>query len=55
MGATITPEPTPEERAAIERALATLLDPRGGADRGRWWREGIRESVVDDVDGDSEA
>jgi hypothetical protein len=38
------PEPTPEEREALERALARLLaewpDPRGA-----WWREGVQESV----------
>ena len=41
----ITPEPTPEEREAILRALATL---NGAADRGgssAWWRAGILEAV----------
>lgn len=40
----ITPEPSPEEREALDEALARLLaereDPRSG-----WWREGVRESV----------
>jgi hypothetical protein len=41
----ITPEPTPEEREAILRALATL---NGAADHGgssAWWRAGILEAV----------
>jgi hypothetical protein len=40
----ITPEPAPEEREAIERALARLLAesaPEGSA----WWREGVRENL----------
>jgi hypothetical protein len=40
----IGPEPTPEEREALVRALASLRaeppDPRGP-----WWREGVRENV----------
>ena len=40
----IEPEPTPEEREALERALGSLaheaVDPRGA-----WWREGVRENV----------
>jgi len=40
----IEPEPTPEEREALGRALASL--PAGRADpRGAWWREGVRENV----------
>ena len=42
----ITPEPSPEERAALERALARLLEEPGDP-RGAWWREGIRENVTD--------
>jgi hypothetical protein len=42
----ITPEPSPEEREALERALARLLagpdDPRSA-----WWREGISENLSD--------
>jgi hypothetical protein len=45
------PEPTPEEREALERALARLLadppDPRGA-----WWREGLQESVAPDSEPD---
>lgn len=40
----VTPEPEPEEREALERALAPLLaaprDPRS-----EWWREGLRETL----------
>jgi hypothetical protein len=40
----IAPEPSLEEREAIERALAARpvepADPRGA-----WWREGVRENV----------
>jgi hypothetical protein len=40
----IEPEPTPEERKALEGALAFL--PREAPDpRGAWWREGVRENV----------
>jgi hypothetical protein len=40
----IEPEPSPEEREAIERALASR--PAAPADpRGAWWREGVRENV----------
>ena len=47
----ITPEPTPEERAAI---LAALEELRAEEERGpsRWWEAGLRESVEDeDADG----
>ena len=41
----ITPEPSTEEREALERALARLLgEPDGGVTA--WWREGIRENVL---------
>jgi hypothetical protein len=44
MNLEIEPEPTPEEREALERALASL--PHEAADpRGAWWREGVRENV----------
>jgi hypothetical protein len=40
-----TPEPTPEEREALERALEgavdEALDPRGA-----WWRAGLRDSLA---------
>ncbi|HXV33504.1 MAG TPA: hypothetical protein VD769_05805 [Gaiellaceae bacterium] len=45
------PEPAPDEREALERALARLL--AGPADaRGAWWREGIEESVSDEPEPD---
>jgi hypothetical protein len=40
-----SPEPTPEEREALERGLERLLggdpDPRGA-----WWRAGVREALA---------
>ena len=40
----ITPQPTPEERAALVAALDRLTEER--AERGSaWWRAGIRENV----------
>jgi hypothetical protein len=43
----ITPEPTPEERAAIVAALRQL---RAEQERGpgAWWEAGLRENVLDD-------
>jgi hypothetical protein len=38
------PEPTAEEREALERALARVLAERRDP-RGAWWREGVEESV----------
>jgi hypothetical protein len=35
----IRPEPSPEERAAIETALRRL--ERGEPERGRWWESGL--------------
>jgi hypothetical protein len=49
----INPEPTPDERKAIEQALAALAEPNGRppADgRGAWWRRGVREAVEDEDD-----
>ena len=40
----IRPEPTTEEREAIDDALARLLlEPET---RSQWWREGVREAVT---------
>jgi hypothetical protein len=39
-----TPEPTSEEREALERALAQLLVERDDH-RAAWWRAGVEESV----------
>jgi len=46
----ITPEPSPEERAAILAALQDQTADEGAppADRSLWRREGIRESVEDE-------
>ena len=47
----ITPEPTPEEGAAIQAALAELL----GAPlrpRGAWWEAGVADAADDDDGGD---
>ncbi len=38
------PEPTSEEREALELALGRVLDERQ-APRSAWWREGVSESV----------
>lgn len=47
----ITPEPTPEERAAIVAAIEALDAERArGPDA--WWEAGLRENVEDDGDGD---
>jgi hypothetical protein len=45
----ITPEPSPDERVALERALARLLEEpeeQGSA----WWREGIRENLAEEAE-----
>jgi hypothetical protein len=42
----ITPEPTPEERAAIETAVEELLaGRRGNPAPGAWWQAGILEAI----------
>ena len=43
------PEPTPEEREALEQALARLLAEREDA-RGAWWRAGVGESLSPDTE-----
>jgi hypothetical protein len=43
----ITPEPSPEERAAIELALAGRLTDEAGA-ASAWWRAGALEAVEDE-------
>ena len=43
----IRPEPTPEEREAILRALAEL---DGDSQPSEWWVAGVRESVGDEDD-----
>jgi hypothetical protein len=39
-----SPEPTSEEREALERALAGMADEPPDL-RGAWWRAGLRESL----------
>jgi hypothetical protein len=50
MDVEITPEPTPEERAAILQALARLAATDGRPSTSEWWREGLREAVLDDAE-----
>lgn len=46
MRAAILPTPSREERAAIEQALAAL-ERRADDRRGEWWRQGLREQVLE--------
>lgn len=39
------PEPTPEEREALARALARAVAPPPKSGRTSWWREGVRENL----------
>ena len=43
----ITPEPSPEERAAIEAAVAALVDGSGEA-RSAWWGAGLPDASDED-------
>jgi hypothetical protein len=45
----VRPEPSPEERAALERVLPRLLAEHSDA-RSDWWRTGVRESLEADED-----
>jgi hypothetical protein len=47
----ITPEPAPEERAAIEQALAALARADGKSPWCEWWRRGLEEAVAWEPDG----
>jgi hypothetical protein len=38
------PEPPPEEREAVERGLARLLEEQGDP-RSAWWRAGVGETL----------
>jgi hypothetical protein len=40
----ISPEPSPEDREALERALALLVS-EAPDERGAWWRQGVRENL----------
>ena len=41
----ISPEPTPEEREALLRALAALNGDADDREPPAWWRAGILEAV----------
>jgi hypothetical protein len=45
MEPTIVPEPSPEERAALEEALAEVIREPAEA-YSEWWREGVREALT---------
>jgi hypothetical protein len=49
-----SPEPTPEEREALELALARALAERSEP-RSAWWREGVRESVSPEPEPETDA
>jgi len=44
----ITPEPTPEERAAIVAALDQLATEEA-CGPGAWWEAGVRDNVEDEA------
>ncbi len=44
----ITPEPSPEEREAILMALARTAAADSRPPVSEWWRQGLREAVLDD-------
>jgi hypothetical protein len=48
------PEPTPEEREALEVALARLLAPPLGP-RSAWWQRGLEEALEEQEEGYSES
>jgi hypothetical protein len=41
----ITPEPTPEERAALELVVEHALGEESDGGPGAWWRAGVLEAV----------
>jgi hypothetical protein len=47
MDLVINPEPGPEQRDALERALAKLFpeDTAGTASVSAWWKEGVAENL----------
>ena len=45
------PEPTAEEREALDEALTRALAERGEP-RSAWWRAGVQESVAPDREPD---
>ena len=46
----IDPEPSPEEREALEEALARLLEPPDDP-RTAWWRQGVAENAGEEESG----
>jgi hypothetical protein len=48
-----SPEPTPEEREALELALARALAERSEP-QSHWWREGVLESVSPEPETDAQ-
>lgn len=48
MSVEITPEPTPEEREALLRALAALDGARD--EPSAWWEAGVREALEGEAD-----
>ena len=49
MDVEIHPEPSLEERAAIEEAVAVLFDGRRPT-RSAWWRAGLPDAADEDED-----
>jgi hypothetical protein len=43
----VRPEPEPDEREALTRALADALHPPVDDARTAWWRAGVRENVAE--------
>ena len=41
----MTPEPRPDERAALVEALTGAVVASGDPERTAWWREGVRENL----------
>jgi hypothetical protein len=46
----ITPEPSPEERVAIEKAVSEVLAEEPKRPGGAWWRAGVDAADEDEPD-----
>jgi hypothetical protein len=46
----ITPEPSAEQREALEEALGRLLEPPPEP-RTAWWRTGVEENLSEETEG----
>jgi hypothetical protein len=58
MELTITPEPSPEEREAIEQALrrAAIATSGCGSEASAWWKAGLEEEIATpDLEGEGPA